>query len=222
MALTPDALRLLTPILEGAKVLCFGFPDVLASRVEASQIIGQPLLRESLFGANHKRKEPIADTLEIFDALKASVTFVDSMPSRHVEQVVDLNYRHTFGWHDVVIDAGTIEHVANIGCALMNAAESVKPSGYVFHSPPLVMVNHGFYSVSPTLLVDFYEQNNWEVLYLSAFLARPPYAQALAHARARFEPAHGTALYFLARRRDDSELKWPVQSKYLNRKETAA
>lgn len=217
MALTKDALTLLAPYLRKAKVLCFGYPDMLVTPEEASEITGARVRKLSPFGANHKREAPMADTQEVFDALGASVFCVDLLPTRMVEQVVDLNYPQQFDRFNVVIDAGTIEHCANIGQALMTAASAVAPEGVVYHSPPLNMPNHGFYAVSPTLLADFYLQNGWEVKFLRGFSASQPYYMFATPHYDRFKAQDNSALHFLARRTKDApeELKWPTQHKYL-------
>ncbi len=132
-----------------------------------------------------------------------------------MEEMFDLNEPHYFGsLFDLVIDAGTIEHCANIGQALMNAANAVWPGGYVFHSPPLAMMNHGFYNVSPTLLADFYQQNGWRVAHLSAFKVAPPYDDVPIDPTGRFPAVNGTALYFLAQRLTAGVLRWPTQTRY--------
>lgn len=216
MALTPFALKLIAPHLRLARVLALGYPDLLMTPSEATEILGCPPLSKSTpHGSAHKREIELADTTEAFRAVGARLTCVDMMPSRGVELCVDLNQPQEFVAFDLVIDAGTIEHCANIGQALMTAASAVRPKGRVFHSPPLSMANHGFYNVSPTLLVDFYEQNGWTVEHLSAFRVRPPYESVEIHARKRFAMVEGVALYFLAQRSDSAELRWPKQAKYL-------
>ena len=58
---------------------------------------------------------------------------------------------------DVVLDSGTIEHVFNIGQAMSHCLKMTRPGGRIIHlTPTSNAVNHGFYSVSPTLYADFY------------------------------------------------------------------
>lgn len=215
MALTKFALTRLRAHLRGAHVLALGYPDLLMTPAEAGAILGVELKRESPYGDRHKLKHTIADTVEAFQAVGARVTYADLFPSRGEEIVVDLNHETDLGLFDLVIDAGTIEHCANIGQALMNCAKAVRPGGVVFHSPPFSMANHGFYNVNPTLLWDFYAQNGWEILHLSAFSAHHPYAGADIERQKRFKMQNDLALYFLARRMLGDDLRWPTQSKYL-------
>lgn len=70
---------------------------------------------------------------------------------------------------DLVLDSGTIEHVFDIAMALRHCAEMLKPGGRVVHlTPSSNCVEHGFYSVSPTLFADFYSASRFtlESLYL--------------------------------------------------------
>ena len=65
---------------------------------------------------------------------------------------------------DVVIDGGTLEHVFDISNAMKSIVNMTKRGGKVIHISPLAgYVNHGFYSFSPTLFIDFYEENGFEV-----------------------------------------------------------
>ena len=89
------------------------------------------------------------------------------------ELIVDLNYPNASflleGKYDLVIDNGTLEHCFNAGEALINAARMVKQKGgFIFHINPLSMINHGFYNFCPTLLFDFYDQNDFKILLSSA------------------------------------------------------
>lgn len=65
---------------------------------------------------------------------------------------------------DFVINGGTLEHVFNQATALKNMSEMVRVGGIIYHLSPLTgWVNHGFYSVSPTLFMDYYMTNHWQV-----------------------------------------------------------
>lgn len=220
MALTKFALTLLAPHLAGARILTLGYPDLLATREETEKLLNcGPLARiNSKASAAHKMNgRALADTEEAFAAAGAqSLRCVDLFPSRGVEEIVDLN-EPVNGWadsFDLVIDAGTIEHCANIGQALMNAANAVAPGGRVFHSPPVSMLNHGFYNICPTLLHDFYTQNRWQIEHLSGFRVADFSGFDVAPTRRARVPEE-SALYFLARRgKVAGNLCWPTQTKY--------
>jgi SAM-dependent methyltransferase len=221
MALTPFAFKLLLPHLNGSRVLAFGYPDLLMTRKAVTAWTRGELSKTAPWdGAAHKFKGEAAETVEALESAgMAHFECIDVNPSRGQETCRDLNdplppeYREAY---DLVIDAGTIEHCANVGQALMSAAQAVKPGGRVFHSPPLSMVNHGFYNVNPTLLHDFYTQNGWGVEHLSGFGASTFQGfEVDPTSRATLFPA-GAALYFLACRPEGEAqvLKWPTQSRY--------
>ncbi len=78
-----------------------------------------------------------------------------SIPAKHL---------HRF---DLVIDAGTTEHVFDIARATFNVSELVKEDGIVIHiNAGAGYINHGFYSISPTLYLDFYSLNGFDILNL--------------------------------------------------------
>lgn len=65
---------------------------------------------------------------------------------------------------DVVLDSGTLEHVFDIGAGFRHCARMVRHGGRVIHlTPSSNCVEHGFYSVSPTLFVDFYSASGFDI-----------------------------------------------------------
>jgi hypothetical protein len=65
---------------------------------------------------------------------------------------------------DVVIDAGTIEHVFHVPNVLKNLHTFVKPGGRIIHiSPSSNHMDHGFYMFSPTFFYDYYATNGYEI-----------------------------------------------------------
>ncbi|MEN6421043.1 MAG: hypothetical protein ABFD76_03775 [Smithella sp.] len=66
--------------------------------------------------------------------------------------------------YDVVYDGGTCEHVFNVPNFLSNVCLMSAIEGRVIHdSPSSAFLDHGFYSIQPTLYYDFYRANNFEV-----------------------------------------------------------
>jgi hypothetical protein len=212
MALTLRALRLLAPLLPGRRVLSLGYPDLVARADEIAQLFGYRPARFTDFGRWHGVEHPLPETAELFDAIGARLDCVDIRPSRGVERVVDLNYPCELGIYDLVLDAGTVEHCFNIAQAILNAAGAVAPGGWIYHSPPLSMTNHGFYNLNPTLLHDFYEQNGWRLELLVGANAQGKFK--VPHTD-RFVAPSEALLYCIARRESAAPLKYPTQSKYL-------
>ncbi len=211
MALTPHALEIAATYL-GPRVLSLGYPDILATAEDIEQRFGVRPTRFHDAGRWHGVSHPLPDTLELFELLGARLDCVDIVASRGVERIVDLNHPHDLGRYDLVLDCGTIEHCFNIGQAILNAAGAVQPGGHIFHTPPLSMVNHGFYNLNPTLFHDFYTQNGWEVVLLRAADRTRTYA---IDPVARVGTPGELSLFCVARRATDAPLRFPTQTKYL-------
>jgi hypothetical protein len=65
---------------------------------------------------------------------------------------------------DVVLDSGTIEHVFEIGQAMRHCLAMTRTGGRIIHlTPSSNSVNHGLYSVSPTLYADFYSASGCQI-----------------------------------------------------------
>lgn len=65
---------------------------------------------------------------------------------------------------DLIFDGGSSEHIFNLPKVLENYSKMLKTGGRIIHSlPSSNHVDHGFYMFSPTLLWDYYSNNNWEI-----------------------------------------------------------
>lgn len=65
---------------------------------------------------------------------------------------------------DFVINGGTLEHIFNISDAIKNISKMAKVGGIIYHISPLAgWIDHGFYSISPTFYMDYYQENNWKI-----------------------------------------------------------
>jgi SAM-dependent methyltransferase len=213
MALPLTALQRLAPLMRGAKILSLGYPDIMASAAEVKALFGYTPTQFTKAHEWHKTKEPMPESLELFEAIDAKVTIVDFDADHGVETIADLNYPHDFGQFDLVIDPGTLEHCFNIGQAFMNAAGAVRPGGRIFHISPMSLLNHGFYNLCPTLYHDFYRQNGWDVRVLIVLPAFAPVCRATA----RFDTHSEYLMHVLVERMTDAPLKFPIQTKYLDK-----
>lgn len=213
MGLRASALELLLPHLPAKRVLSLGYPDLVMSPEEFERVTGHAVTAGNIAGAIWHGKSRVPETVAAFKAIGTEeFRAVDIAASRGMEVIADLNYPHDLGKWDLVIDPGTTEHCFNIGQALINAAEAVTVGGIILHTPPLSMLNHGFYCVMPTLFHDFYGQNGWEILHLLVTDGKlvgevPPWA--------RFQAGGELSLYCLARRSSSAALVYPKQSKYI-------
>ncbi|HZV87931.1 MAG TPA: hypothetical protein VFF95_10310 [Candidatus Binatus sp.] len=87
--------------------------------------------------------------------------------------IVDLNQlaeQHLHGRFDVIYNGGTMEHIFHVPNVLSNIHAMLKVGGRAIHiAPSSNLVDHGFYSFSPTFFCDYYEANNYDVLQISLF-----------------------------------------------------
>lgn len=70
--------------------------------------------------------------------------------------------------YDIVIDAGTLEHVSNMSTGLSNIFKLLKKEGiYLFGLPSNNWIDHGFFQFSPTFFKDLcFENKNLNLLEL--------------------------------------------------------
>ncbi len=93
---------------------------------------------------------------------------IDNSDYEGADKILDLNVKETpndlIDSFDVVLDCGTVEHVFDVNASLSHCLRMTRPGGCIIHlSPSSNAVNHGFYSISPTLYQDFYSASGCEV-----------------------------------------------------------
>lgn len=81
---------------------------------------------------------------------------------------LDLNQPITLDrQYDVTLNNGTAEHILNIGQFLKTMHDWTKPGGLMLHEAPFNgWVDHGFYTMQPTLFFDVAAANGYELLGL--------------------------------------------------------
>ena len=222
MALPSYALRSLAPYLRGAKVLCLGHPDILATPQEIEEIFSVRMVAsENTGGVHGVTDRALVATHALFNLLGATLDCIDIYAFRGTERIVDLNEPQYLGEYDLVIDPGTTEHCFNIGQAMLNAANAVKPGGRIYHSPPMSMLNHGFYNICPTMLYDFYEQNGWRIELMEVRCGdRVAQINAAAAVSRKGDILPESSLICMAQRRSLVALKFPTQRKYIFMQQT--
>lgn len=93
------------------------------------------------------------------------VQALDYSAYENAEIVHDLNVpvpARLRGCFDLIVDAGTLEHVFDVRQSLTNLALLLRPGGRIVHiSPANNYTNHGFYQFSPTLFFDYYSANGF-------------------------------------------------------------
>jgi hypothetical protein len=154
------------------RVLCLGYPDALVDREtwygptawddlpkrsDVAQIWTE-------HGYSERSGEPMVDARGAIELMDAEVTICDAIQLEVGTVPLDLNLplpRKWRGAFDLVIDPGTIEHCFEIAQALKNVAAMVRVGGWIYHQAVISYPNHGFWSISPTAFVDFYERNGF-------------------------------------------------------------
>lgn len=212
MALPLHALKRLKPYLKG-EVLSLGYPDLMATAQEIEELFGYKPAKFTEANDWHKVKDPMPETLELFEFLGVKLTIVDFTADRGMEKIADLNVPQSLGKFDLVIDPGTLEHCFNIGQAFINAANAVKVGGVICHLSPMNMLNHGFYNMNPTLFHDFYYQNDWELVEIKVLPSMTP----MVHTTKRFDMHTEHLLRVIALRKKEARFVFPIQSKYLEK-----
>lgn len=171
--------QLMERLRPGHKVCAFGYPDITCSPQQMDiftrgKVIGYRADSEAIchrHGISPVRDIPDADS--VFRVMGAKLDVFDVIQERGNEILCDLNFAMDIKeQYDFVLDVGTMEHCFNVGQAMMNMAAMLKVGGVIFHENPMVMLNHGFWSMNPTLYADFYEQNGFELLGCSASVGR--------------------------------------------------
>ena len=97
------------------------------------------------------------------------VESIDVSDFEGCSQIVDLNTpgvpSHLRGQFNAVYNGGTLEHIFDTRAALRNVFELLTVDGIVIHvGPANGWLEHGFYQFSPTLFVDYYVANRFDVL----------------------------------------------------------
>lgn len=94
---------------------------------------------------------------------------------------------------DLIIDAGTTEHVFDVRQALTNYSDMLRVGGRIFHSSPANnQLGHGFYQLSPGLYFDYYGSNAFDDLraFIVAHDARTHFTQPIDFYEFRAEDLH--------------------------------
>lgn len=172
MAITPFSMELIAKASGKGRAASLGYPDLLLSRSVMSEFIGGKTISTREDSAkiaqwHNVQLDEIYESREFIKALGYEDLDVFDLKALRGEEIfMDLNqplwpqYREKYS---LVIDPGTCEHCFHVGQAIMNVAGMCEQGGYIVQGLPLNAYNHGFYSVSPTLVKDFYEDNGFEI-----------------------------------------------------------
>ena len=155
--------RIAKKITFKGKLLQIGNQDILFSQEQLSK-----MLRRYKFN-DIKINQKKVESKFFFKSLKFdNIKSLDINAYENADIIEDLNHpikKKYYNHFDFIYDGGSLEHVFNISEGLQNLSRMVKLRGHVMHLLPCNnYIDHGFYSISPTLLKDFYTQNNFQVI----------------------------------------------------------
>ena len=127
----------------------------------------------------HKRGRMSIDSYCLFKMIGfKEVHAIDCSSYEGADIICDLNqdlpeeYKEKF---DYVIDGGVTEHVFNIAKVMENMTKLLSENGIIIHILPAGgLIDHGFYSFSPTFFLDYYKTNHFSILDLDMeFIIKP-------------------------------------------------
>lgn len=128
--------------------------------------------------------------------------------------------------YDIVINTGTAEHVWNVAQVFRTCHEACKTGGLMFHCLPPFRgwIDHGFWNINPTAILDLEAANGYERLACMYFEVQPPRVVWLEDpmkdlhkmARAR-ELGDNALLYVVWKRTSASTFRVPMQGQYAER-----
>lgn len=120
--------------------------------------------------------------------------------------------------HDVVINNGTLEHVFNIGTALRSMHNLCKPGGIIIHDAPFTgWIDHGFYTLQPTLFYDLAHANNYELISIhitGLFREKAIKVESREHFHALKDIPDNSQLFVVMRKVFDQPFRVPMQGVY--------
>lgn len=157
-----------------------------------------------------------------------SVEALDASDFEGATHLQDLNSPWVEGFpgpvFDVVLDAGTLEHVFNVPQALSTAMRLVAPGGYYLgYSPMNNFAGHGFYQFSPEFwFAAFSREQGFEMQAMYAFddLPEARWHKVLTPTevggRVQLTGFRPASAFFIARRLETGEplQAWPIQKDY--------
>lgn len=198
--------------LRPSRLLCLGYPDLL--------ITDGPKIEADDVAKWHGWTAGVGDTDKVLRDAGINPVYIDVQALRGRERVVDLNDPlpiDMIGQFDCVLDPGTIEHCFNIGQAFQNVLSALRLGGYAIHTNPMTMVNHGFWNLSPTAYVDWYEANGGEIreiAVVSGNLGQRVVTDIGVHALNRVQLPPECSSLVIAQRVKGVKADWPIQTKY--------
>ncbi|MBK8477037.1 MAG: methyltransferase domain-containing protein [Opitutaceae bacterium] len=161
----------------GKGVLTLGALDPYFSESDLATVMGeaglpatQPTTPNRLSKVSRWRDQKFISATAFFQTLGfQEVVSIDYSAYENADILFDLNQtsppESTLEAFDLIIDAGTLEHVFHVPNALSNLGRMLKVGGRILHHVPCSnLIDHGLYQFSPTFFVDYYSKNHYRTL----------------------------------------------------------
>lgn len=157
-------------ILELGEANWYGDIDPLTMAEDARQYVADRQRAASLIArvtdlAERRPKNYKFDLAKIFYELFFSPSELQAIDfhGTTLAQKLDLNAPITLNRRfEVIINHGTAEHIFNIGQVFRTMHDYTLPGGLMFHESPFTgWIDHGFYTLQPTLFFDLAQYNQY-------------------------------------------------------------
>lgn len=209
------------------RVLTLAYPDVIVPRDKLVDIFGACCIRlparpdSAKTIAWHKAEglvTDVPDTEALFKVLGYEMDCVDVHEARGGEILHDLSTPLPDVLHnkyDLVFDCIT-HQCFNIAQAWGNMVRAVRRDGFVVSVTPAVMVNNGFWNISPTAYHDFFAANGVSTVSLSWQQGSYVGTKADLHPTGRCKAVlDSTMNVFVGRKfHDYATPHWPIMTKF--------
>ena len=217
------------------KMVSAGYPDIMCQKDHLTNLFGDQCIDGLKFRDDsdmvikwhsmNKIMSGVYESYEFFEKIGIELTVLDIAKLRGGEIIADLNAPVNIeleGKFDIVLDPGTVEHCFNIAQAMVNLLSMAKIGGYIYHSNPLFMFNHGFYNLNPTFYNDFYVDNGHSLAALFGVKSysdetRPYFEHkfSLPYTKRKIiQNIEDSGIHVIAQKGSDNYPKWPIQTKY--------
>jgi len=204
-------------------------PHVLGEDIE--EFVGDPIRRAALaqrLDELSTRTSPnyLFDFVKLFYDIyfqPSEVQAVDFSGTSQAQPLdlnlpLDLNRRF-----EVVINHGTAEHIFNIAQVFRTIHDFTVPGGLMIHESPFTgWIDHGFYSLQPTLFFDLAACNHYAIaLFIEDLSAKtitqlPSRERVYELTKSKQLPENAMLMTVLKKGFDDTPFKIPMQGYYGN------
>lgn len=122
---------------------------------------------------------------------------------------------------DLIVNHGTAEHIFNVAQVFCTMHDHCKPGGFMIHESPWTgWIDHGFYSLHPTLFYDLAAANGYELPYIAIEvidkkrILRIESREAVANIVGCGGPPENAMLFVVFQKTADAEFRIPQQGVY--------